>query len=209
MVALFTKAIQDLIPNKADDWGVRIVSVGKRDVRRLLSTSRDLQGDDTIDFKVVFTNTNICEIDDELDEDCLRDLYQAALVVLNGLLKTAMSGELISAIFELAKAAGLYDLLSELILDNVETQGPQTEVVDSSPFPSSSPSLSALPSEQPSYSPSVQPSFSPTHRPSFSPSAKVSTEDTVVQTTMPRYDILCPGVDILCPGVYYQINGHG
>jgi len=136
MVALFTRAIQNLIPNKAD-WVVRIVSVGNRDVKRLLSTSRALQGDGPIDVQVELTNTNICESDDGCGDSDQSESYQAGLDVLSDLVETAKSGALMSAILEGAKAAGLDDLVSGLTVDEVETQDPQTEVVDSTSSPTS------------------------------------------------------------------------
>ena len=197
MVALLTKTIQDLIPNEAD-WGVRIVSVGNRDVRRLLSTSRALQGDGLIDVQVELTNSNICESDDGCGNSDQSESYQAGLVLLSGLVETAKSGALISAILEEAKAAGLDHLVSNLTVHEVEIQDPQTEVVDSTSFPSSSPSLSELPSKAPSSQPSVsmqpskkEPSLSPTKHPSPSPSAKVSTQDTLRVLSSSLYDGHC------------------
>ena len=147
MVALITKAIQDSIPNKAV-WGVRIVSVGNRDARRLLSTSRALQGDGPIDVQVELTNTNICEGDDGCGDSDQSESYQAGLDVLSDLVETAKSGALMSAILEGAKAAGLDDLVSGLTVDEVETQDPQTEVVDSTSSPTAA-SVTLSPSPPP------------------------------------------------------------
>jgi hypothetical protein len=141
MIDLWTQAFKDMLPNKAD-WGVRIVSVGNRDVRRLLSTSRYLQDDGPIEVNVELINIKICEGDDGCSDSDVSESNDSGKDVLSGLVETAKSGVLIAAIFEGAKAAGLDDVVSGLTVDEVETQDPETEVADSDS--TSSPTAAAV-----------------------------------------------------------------
>lgn len=148
MIALWTKAITAKVPK--DKWGVRITRVGNRDVRRgrLLAAppANRLLQNDVIDVEVEFTNTNICENDDGCGESDVNESYQEGLAVLNTVVESVESGALLQTIKEEATAAGLSDLVSQLSIEEVVTQDPQTEIIDPTPFPTvditSSPSAS-------------------------------------------------------------------
>lgn len=149
MIALWTKAITAKVPK--DQWGVRIVRVGNRDVRaRRLSlqgtiSNRDLQST-VIDVEVEFTNINICESTDGCTESDVSESYQEGLNVIATVVESVESGALVETIREEANSLGLADLVSEISINQVLTDEPQTEIVDPTPFPStdvtSAPSVS-------------------------------------------------------------------
>jgi len=140
IAALFLKAITAQVPK--DQWGVRIVSIGDRDVRRvrlLSNVSRALDEEGEIEVEVELISETICA-GDECSESELSAAYQGGEEVLVGVTETADSGVLIEAILVEAVATGLDDVFADVVVGEIETDLPQTDVVQSTLSPSVSPS---------------------------------------------------------------------
>jgi len=140
IAALFLKAITAQVPK--DQWGVRIVSIGNRDVRRvrlLSNVSRALDEEGEIEVEVELISETICA-GDECSESELSAAYQGGEEVLVGVAETADSGALIEAILVEAVTIGLDDVFADVVVGEVETDLPQTNVVQSTLSPSASPS---------------------------------------------------------------------
>lgn len=137
MVSIWTKAITAMIPK--ENWGVRVVRVGNRDVRRHLSTSRGLDEEGTIEIEVELTRTTTCESDDGCTQEEQDAALQSGFEVLEDVTQTATNGELIAKILGEAESAGLSDVFSDVSVDEVETDQPEIDIQDPTPFPSISP----------------------------------------------------------------------
>jgi len=95
------------------------------------------------------TNISTCESTDGCDDSDLSESYQSGIAVLGDVVAAAESGALVAAILVEAEATGLGDLVSGLSVDTVETQDPETEVIDPTQFPTAAPVTVSPPSATP------------------------------------------------------------
>jgi len=132
---IWTKAISSKISD--DNWIVRIIRVGGRFVRKVrhLSEQRFLQND-IIEVEVEFTSVKICTNDDGCSETDVDQSYQEGQTVISNVVESVERGTFVQTIQEEAAVAGLTDVFSTVVIDEVMTEEPQTEVIDPTPFPS-------------------------------------------------------------------------
>lgn len=145
IVALLEAVMKKVLGSDRSNWGTRVVRVGNRDVRRL-SKARigeifAAADEDSVEVEYEFTNSRECYSDDGCNEEEQNTSVTEGLDVLSTVEDSISSGEFTQTLIQDAAEVGLTEL-STVSVTEVETVEPEVEVIESTAYPTASPTFS-------------------------------------------------------------------
>ena len=143
IVAMLKAVMEKVLGPDRSNWGTKVVRVGNRDVRslpkaRLLEILADVAEDeDSVEVEYEFSNSRECYSEDGCDDAEQETSVNEGLEILSTVESSISSGEFQEILVEDSEEAGLTELTNATV-EEVETEAPEVEIIEITPFPTPS-----------------------------------------------------------------------